>query len=158
MALKVNYLGPQRSYQTWKWQLWSEIEQKWLLIGNNKDAPSWSWISMVFYPPGYPSDYIGEKRSIRLRYLSNNGVDNSDLDYLALEVETTYSDASGTTPPPPPNTEIWKPAPGSSWQWQLTGEIDTSITADIYDIDLFDAPDETIASLKAKGYKNYLLL
>ncbi len=153
MALEVNYLGPQRSDQTWKWQLWSEKEQKWLLVGNNKNAPSWSWSSMTFYPPGSPSDYIGEKRSIRLRYLSNNGVDNSDLDYLTLNIEATYSDNGGTTPLPPPNTEIWRPEPGSSWQWQLSGEIDTSIAADIYDIDLFDAPEETIASLKQKGVK-----
>ncbi len=39
--------------------------------------------------------------------------------------------------------------PGMSWTWQLQGEIDTSVDADVYDIDLFDVPGETIAALRA---------
>jgi hypothetical protein len=45
----------------------------------------------------------------------------------------------------------WSPAPGTSWQWQLTGNIDTSVDVAMYDIDLFEAPDATIAELKAAG-------
>jgi hypothetical protein len=30
---------------------------------------------------------------------------------------------------------VWKPARGISWQWQLTGRIDTSVPARVYDID-----------------------
>lgn len=46
---------------------------------------------------------------------------------------------------------IWHPAPRTSWQWQLTGTIDTSIDAAMYDIDLFDAPQATIDSLHSDG-------
>ncbi len=46
---------------------------------------------------------------------------------------------------------VWQPAPGTSWQWQLSGELDTSLSVDMYDLDLFDTPTATIAALKARG-------
>jgi hypothetical protein len=47
--------------------------------------------------------------------------------------------------------EVWRPGPGTSWQWQLTGAIDTSLDVVMYDIDLFDVPQATIDSLHAEG-------
>jgi hypothetical protein len=47
--------------------------------------------------------------------------------------------------------EIWRPSPGTSWQWQLTGTIDTSLDVQMYDIDLFDAPGPVIAELHSRG-------
>jgi hypothetical protein len=41
--------------------------------------------------------------------------------------------------------------PGTSWQWQLSGELDTSVDAQMYDIDLFDAPQAIIDELHVKG-------
>jgi endo-alpha-1,4-polygalactosaminidase (GH114 family) len=46
---------------------------------------------------------------------------------------------------------IWHPAPGTTWQWQLTGAIDTGFDVMMYDIDLFEAPEETIAALQGQG-------
>jgi len=40
---------------------------------------------------------------------------------------------------------------GATWQWQLLGTIDTSFDVDLYDIDLFDAPAETIDALHEDG-------
>ena len=37
------------------------------------------------------------------------------------------------------------------WQWQLSGEVDTSVDADVYDVDLAETPDAVLAALKAKG-------
>ena len=48
-------------------------------------------------------------------------------------------------------TSVWKPAPRSSFQWQLTGAIDTQTKAQVVDIDLFDASPRIIAQLKAQG-------
>jgi hypothetical protein len=46
----------------------------------------------------------------------------------------------------------WKPAPQTTWQWQLSGDaIDTSIAADVYDLDLFDTAAGTVASLHRAG-------
>ncbi len=48
-------------------------------------------------------------------------------------------------------TAVWQPAPGTTWQWQLTGEIDTSFDVAMYDIDLFDVPQSVIDTLHGDG-------
>lgn len=45
----------------------------------------------------------------------------------------------------------WQPTPGTSWQWQLQGTIDTSVDAAVFDIDLHDAPQAVIDELHAAG-------
>lgn len=45
----------------------------------------------------------------------------------------------------------WQPAPATSWQWQLSGSIDTSVDVAMYDVDLFDAPQSVIDELVAAG-------
>jgi hypothetical protein len=49
----------------------------------------------------------------------------------------------------------WKPTPAQklTWQWQLTGTLDTSLAVNVYDIDLFDVSAAQIQSLKASGRK-----
>jgi hypothetical protein len=48
---------------------------------------------------------------------------------------------------------IWRPLPGTSWQWQLTGTIDTSLQVAMYDVDLFTAPDSALHTLARRGVK-----
>lgn len=50
-----------------------------------------------------------------------------------------------------PGTTVWQPAPGTSWQWQLSGPIDTSYDVDMYDIDLFDVPQSVMDELHNDG-------
>jgi hypothetical protein len=45
----------------------------------------------------------------------------------------------------------WTPHVSDTWQWQLSGTIDTSYNVGVYDIDLFDAPDAVIATLHGQG-------
>jgi hypothetical protein len=54
---------------------------------------------------------------------------------------------------PEPAGDAWQPAPGTSWQWQLTGTVDPAQVPDVQmvDLDLFDAPAETLATLQADG-------
>jgi hypothetical protein len=49
------------------------------------------------------------------------------------------------------NNGWWKPAPGTSWQWQLNGEIDPTLDVQMYNVDLFEAPQEVIDQLHARG-------
>jgi hypothetical protein len=42
-------------------------------------------------------------------------------------------------------------ATGTTWQWQLSGDIDTSVEVEMYDIDLFEAPQSVIDELHADG-------
>jgi hypothetical protein len=63
----------------------------------------------------------------------DNGTDNS----------TTPPDGGDNTTDNSTNpaAAIWHPVPGTSWQWQLTGTIDTSFDVDMYDIDPFNTDD-----------------
>ncbi len=36
---------------------------------------------------------------------------------------------------PVPTKDAWSPSPGTSWQWQLSGTVDTSLDVEMYDID-----------------------
>jgi len=47
--------------------------------------------------------------------------------------------------------DVWRPSPGTSWQWQLTGNIDTSFDVQMYDIDLVDTSQSVIDKLHADG-------
>jgi hypothetical protein len=46
---------------------------------------------------------------------------------------------------------VWVPPPGTTWQWQLSGDIDLSFDVEMYDVDLFEIPDETIDGLHGDG-------
>jgi hypothetical protein len=48
-------------------------------------------------------------------------------------------------------SEVWRPKPLTTWQWQLSGNVDTSIDVAMYDIDLFDSDASLIGKLKAAG-------
>jgi len=46
---------------------------------------------------------------------------------------------------------IWRPAPDTTWQWQLTQPVDVTVPAEMYDVDLFETPARVVADLKARG-------
>ena len=48
---------------------------------------------------------------------------------------------------------LWAPSPGMTWQWQLSGRLDLSVPAQVYDVDLFDTPASTVAALHARGVR-----
>jgi len=54
-------------------------------------------------------------------------------------------------PEPAPCDGCWQPALRTSWQWQLQGKIDQSVRAHAYDVDMFETPKATVASLHDKG-------
>lgn len=47
----------------------------------------------------------------------------------------------------------YRPANGTSWQWQLQGVVNGSYNAGIYDIDLFESSSSLISSLQKSGKK-----
>ncbi|MFE2285028.1 endo alpha-1,4 polygalactosaminidase [Streptomyces sp. NPDC059443] len=60
--------------------------------------------------------------------------------------------------PAPAPGERWQPAPGVSWQWQLTGKLDTSVKAAVYDVDGFNTTKEQVAELKKAGRRTICYL
>jgi hypothetical protein len=81
----------------------------------------------------------------------DSGSPSADMGSHATDMgsSTAPSDLGSPSLPGSP----WQPHPGTSWQWQLSGTVDTSINAQMYDIDLFDNSAQVIAGLKAQGRK-----
>ncbi|WP_406288370.1 endo alpha-1,4 polygalactosaminidase [Streptomyces sp. NBC_00209] len=52
-----------------------------------------------------------------------------------------------------PSPTRWQPQPGTDWQWQLSGKLDTSVDAPVYDVDGFDRTAAQVAGLHRKGRK-----
>jgi hypothetical protein len=65
----------------------------------------------------------------------------------------TATPAAATAPPPgaPAATGRWVPAAHTTWQWQLTGTVDQSVDAAMFDIDLFDNAASVVSALHARG-------
>ena len=66
----------------------------------------------------------------------------------------------GPAPPTPDDTsisatplvaDVWIPAPGTSWQWQLTGPVDLSVEAEVWDIDMLGNDAGVVDKLHARG-------
>ncbi len=51
---------------------------------------------------------------------------------------------------PVPAGDAWRPPPGTSWQWQLTGTVDSSLDVEMYDVDLVNVRDEELAALSGR--------
>ncbi len=55
------------------------------------------------------------------------------------------------TPGTPNQAVLWRPTPGTTWQWQLSGKLDLTVDAQVFDVDLFDTSKEDVAALHAMG-------
>jgi len=77
---------------------------------------------------------------------------NPAYDSLTLDPVLT-KDSTLMSSPTYPSTDWWRPTAGLTWQWQIGNlDIDTSIKADVYDIDLY-VEQSVIDELHAKGRK-----
>lgn len=51
----------------------------------------------------------------------------------------------------PATATTWAPNPGTDWQWQLSGKVDTTVNVPVYDIDGDDNTAATVATLHDRG-------
>ena len=177
LTLSLNYRGPARSEQRWRWLIRNFKHRRWVPLGENKWARDWIWFNKEFPVSGAPSNYINDDGRLKVRYVSYNNTDNSQLDYLKLSLGTESAPTPPGEPLPPeplppgepsppgipippsepvppqplPPGEVWQPAPGTSWVWQLSGTVDMAHDVAMYDIDLFDVPQQTIDQLHTDG-------
>ncbi len=80
-------------------------------------------------------------------------LDRALVDGSGLKLDLGPKPKSEAGPKPDQGTpgSIWKPKPGTTWHWQLTGTLDMNRPVQMYDIDLFNTTAQTIATLKASG-------
>ena len=104
-------------------------------------------------PDGTPMnmDDFGTGKHVLLA--SMRSADGSTSSTRAEFLVAAPSDAPAPQPAPPrePEPAVWQPRPGTSWQWQLTGKLDMSVDAEVFDIDLEGTSAATIAQLHAAG-------
>jgi len=80
------------------------------------------------------------------------GVDPGDVPVEVPADTTVEGDAPWDADGDGPVDEVWHPAPGTSWQWQLSDyPVDTGLDVVMYDVDLFDTPQATIDALHDDG-------
>lgn len=61
--------------------------------------------------------------------------------------------ATGRRPAPVPCAVCWHPSRSTTWQWQLSGALDTKVPARIYDVDMFGTTAKQVATLHHSGRK-----
>jgi hypothetical protein len=71
---------------------------------------------------------------------------------IALLAALLLAACSADVPPAPHRTR-WIPAPGTTWQWQLSIPVDLSVDAEIYDIDGFGNDADVVEELHRRGRK-----
>lgn len=80
---------------------------------------------------------------------SDSGTDSGTDSGINSGTDTGSETDSGTDADP--TSEIWSPRPGTTWVWQLSGTLDTSVDADVYDVDLVETSDQIMQKLRADG-------
>jgi len=65
----------------------------------------------------------------------------------------TQSASSSSPTSSPARSAIWHPKPRLTWQWQLTEPVDTSVNAQVYDIDGTENDGAVVARLHTAGRK-----
>src|SRR3989441_1310259 len=99
---------------------------------------------------GLPNPY-----NVLPSYLLNEvaALDPSTATTTAPVVTTTTTTAATTnlSTTTSGSGSIWQPSLNTSWQWQLTGQIDLSIHVQMYDIDAFGNTATTVTTLHSTG-------
>ncbi len=106
-------------------------------------------------PPRYRASWLPLRLLSLLGYLFVSAM------LCAARCDPATDDPGGNGEPIDPNTPpitdgAWyRPAVTATWQWQLQpdsgGNINTAYDVEVYDIDLFDAPDSVISDLHTQG-------
>jgi hypothetical protein len=115
----------------WRLQVRSVSDGEWETIWTGKDVLAGRW--MLRSAALDRAAYVTERGTVVARIVGSG----EPLDVDALGVR-------GAAP-------WWRPAPGTTWQWQLVGRIDRSFQVTMYDVDLFDVRRSVIDDLHADG-------
>lgn len=154
LTLLGSFKGQLQAAQDWRFELYDPAQARWLPLGDNRGVQSWVWSALSFSADaqGAPvGRFVSAERQIRVRMQTLSGVDACNLDYLALALAPDGGGA--VTPAPPEPKPMWRPAPGTTWQVQFSGSVDTSLSVKVFDLDLEDTTKATIDALHGRGIR-----
>lgn len=92
------------------------------------------------------------KREHHLKSTGSTSTTTTDTATTTGTTSPTMTAAAITTTATYPSS-VWMPTPGTSFQIQYSGTLNTNLNVKMYDIDAYDTSASTIASLHAKGIK-----
>ena len=84
------------------------------------------------------------------RQTNGAGTPTVSVSPAVTQTATTSATLSSSASKSPAPGGVWRPAVGTTWQWQLSGSIDTSVAASVYDIDA-ESSAATVATLHSQG-------
>lgn len=80
---------------------------------------------------------------------STNGASMSTSMSSSMSTGAMGTGSSGSSM----GSSMFAPTPGTGWQWQLSGTLDTTIDVPVYDVDMIETSDAELMKLKADGRK-----
>lgn len=112
----------------WTLQAWDEAGDRWVEVATDAAYQASVWVKRSHR---LDQNMLGDGGTLLLRLTGRT--DALDVDLLVAR------------------RTVWQPTPGTTWQWQLTGAIDTSHDVAMYDVDLFDVSRSVIEELHEDG-------
>lgn len=105
-------------------------------------------------PANVINDHAGLDVSPAVRdYLGLQDIDKVDWQFVNAEQVADGPWKTVVTSSPLNWRDWYRPRADTSWQWQLSGQVNSSYDVELYDIDLFDSSNDLIAAIKAEGRK-----
>ncbi len=86
LVLKTNFKGPAWSEQRYTWHLRNFNTGRWVRVGTNKEVPDWTWTQQSFQTPSNVNDFMDSMGQLVARFRSPASNDNSNIDFVALEL------------------------------------------------------------------------
>jgi len=108
ITLKTNYKGWKPNHQKWFWRLKDFQNNTWHTLGNNSFAKEWKWSYKEWSVTN--NKYIKNDGKIIVEYKSNNAYENSNLDYLVIEIEVAENTGAVYKLEEAPNNGIYHAA------------------------------------------------
>jgi hypothetical protein len=78
-------------------------------------------------------------------------VDGEEIDRFELGSDVSESPPESSSDPPRDRANVTTLDRDTTWHWQLQGALDTSVDAELYDVDLFETSPRVIDELHADG-------
>jgi hypothetical protein len=88
-SLSVHFRGSRVGVQQWRFDILDQGTGTYVLLGDNAAAQSWVWSKLTFSLPADRPQRFFANGQAQIRFVTDEPVDNCDLDYVALIFDDT---------------------------------------------------------------------